>query len=50
MSVPKSRIHRGIHDIPELVIVVDDGIDLLATGHGRGENCANGERRHGDST
>lgn len=43
-------ILRGKH-IPELIIIVDDGVDLLATRrHGRGEGSVNGESETGIST
>lgn len=43
-------ILRGKH-VPELIVIVDDGVDLLATGgHGRGEGGVNGESDTGIST
>lgn len=38
--VGKSRIHPDRHNLPELIVVVDDGINLLPIRHDRGENCA----------
>ena len=41
---------EGFRNIPELIVIVDDGVDLLATRHGRGEDGVNGESDLGIST
>lgn len=44
------NILRG-QNIPELIVIVDDGVDLLATRrHSRGEGSVNGESETGIST
>lgn len=46
----KLRVPGINHQIPELVVVVDDGVNLLATGHGRAEICDNVKRHTGIQT
>jgi hypothetical protein len=47
--VTKPRDILRCQNIPELIVIVDDGVDLLATGrHGRGEGSVKRGKRNGN--